>query len=400
MVCVLSMVGGCKSGQSPVAEEISPQYPDQLLQKATNQALNNVDGFPADSLNIPRSIHPDGSLRGVKSRDWTSGFYAGTLWQLYAYSKDPKLKQAAQEWTAFQAKERFDDHTHDLGFKVYCSIGEGYKLTAEPIYKTYIIDAARQLIQRFNPAIGAIRSWDHNRDKWDYPVIIDNMMNLEMLFAATRLSGDSSFYQIALQHAQKTMENHFRADHSSYHVIDFHPDGQVRKRNTHQGHSHESAWARGQAWGLYGFTVAYRETQVAAFLTKAQEIAQFFFHHPRLPEDKVPYWDFDAPGIPEEERDASAAAIAASGLLELSQHDPQNASQYIAWADQILQSLGSEAYQAEQAPFLLRQSVGSKPHDSEVNVPLVYADYFYLEALHRRKELFQRGRLQVSTPAN
>ena len=373
----------------------SPFSPEEQLNILSKKALKNIGLIPLDSMNVPRSIKEDGSLHGVKTRDWTSGFYAGTLWGLYRHSKNEQLKKAAMDWTAFQKKERFDDHTHDLGFKIYCSFGEGFRQMNNEDYKQVIIDASEQLIQRYSDKVGAIRSWDHNRDKWDYPVIIDNMMNLEMLFVASKLTSNPKYSEIAVKHAQKTLKNHFRADNSSYHVIDYYPEnGEVRKRNTHQGHSHESAWARGQAWGLYGFTVTYRETKNRQYLEQAKKIADFFFTHPNLPADKIPYWDFNAPNIPNEERDASAAAIAASGLIELSQHDTENSKKYLAWADQVLSSLSSKAYQATTPPFFVAQCVGSKPHNSEVNVPINYADYYFVEALLRRDALLKNGSLR------
>ncbi len=389
LVCVIW--GACVSQQRVGSSNFSPS---QQLQILTEKAINNITLIPLDSMKVPRSINEDGSLHGVKTRDWTSGFYAGTFWGLYRFSKDARLKKAAMDWTSFQKKERYDDHTHDLGFKIYCSFGEGYRLMNNEDYKQVIIDASEQLIQRYSDKVGAIRSWDHNRDKWDYPVIIDNMMNLEMLFVATKLSGNQKYYEIANKHAQKTLANHFRTDNSSYHVIDYYPEnGEIRKRNTHQGHSHESAWARGQAWGLYGFTVTYRETKNLQYLEKAKEIANFFFTHPNLPTDKIPYWDFNAPNIPNEERDASAAAIAASALIELSQHDTKNSKKYLAWADQVLSSLSSKTYEATTPPFFVTQCVGSKPHNSEINVPISYADYYFVEALLRRNALMKNGSL-------
>ena len=206
-----------------------------------------------------------------------------------------------------------------MGFKIYCSFGNGYRLLKNALYKEVILQSARTLSRRFNAVAGVLRSWDHSRDKWDYPVIIDNMMNLELLFAATRLSGDSSFYKIAVTHANTTMKHHFRPDYSSYHVIDYDSTtGAVRKKNTHQGFAHESAWARGQAWALYGYTMCFRETRDPVYLKQAEQVANFILSHPNLPRDKVPYWDFNAPGIPAEPRDASAAAIIASALYELS----------------------------------------------------------------------------------
>ncbi|MEM9849417.1 MAG: glycoside hydrolase family 88 protein, partial [Bacteroidota bacterium] len=298
-----------------------------------------------------------------------------------------QLKSAAVQWSAVVEKEKMDGGTHDLGFKVYCPFGNAYNITKDDQYKEVYLTASKTLSTRFNPTVGAIRSWDHHSDVWQFPVIIDNMMNLEMLFEATKMTGDSSFYDIAYQHALTTLANHFRADNSSYHVISFNPEtGEVEKRNTHQGHAHESAWSRGQAWGLYGFTVAYRYTKDQKLLKKAQDIAKFIFNHPNLPADLIPYWDYDAPNIPDAPRDVSAATIAASGLFELSQYDTENAAQYVDWANQILANLESDKYQASTAPFFLQQSVGNMPGDSEVTVPIIYADYYYVEALLRSRE--------------
>ncbi len=250
------------------------------------------------------------------------------------------------------------------------------------------VTAAKTLITRYNPQVGAIRSWDHHEHLWKYPVIIDNMMNLEMLFEVTRLTGDSMYHHIADQHARTTLENHFREDNSSYHVIDFNPEsGDVTKKNTHQGLNHESAWSRGQAWGLYGFTVCYRYTQDEKFLAQAKKISNFIFNHPRLPEDKIPYWDYDAENIPDEPRDVSAAAITASALLELGKHDPENADKYIKHADKILESLATDKYQCQVPPFFLKHSVGSIPGKFEMDSPIIYADYFYVEALLRRNKI-------------
>ncbi|MEO0338584.1 MAG: glucuronyl hydrolase, partial [Bacteroidota bacterium] len=252
-------------------------------------------------------------------------------------------------------------------------------------YKQIIVEASNTLIKRYNEEVGAIRSWDFNKEVWQFPVIIDNMMNLEMLFAATQYTGDSVYYDIAYQHAMTTIDNHFREDHSTYHVIDYDTlSGKVRNRHTHQGAAHESAWARGQAWGLYGYTMAYGITKEPKFLETAKNIAQLFFEHPNMPDDKVPYWDFDAPNIPNEPRDASAAAIAASAMLELLEYDPAQKEQYLEWVDTILQTLGDEDYQSDTTPYILEHSVGSVPGDSEVDVPLTYADYYYVEALLRR----------------
>ncbi len=340
----------------------------------------------------PRTLE-NGELKVVASRDWTSGFFPGVLWMLYEYTHKRNWEDSARKYTSLIEKEKLNGGTHDMGFKVYCSFGTGYNITKDAQYKEVIIQSARTLSTRFNPVIGCIRSWDHSRDKWGFPVIIDNMMNLELLFAATRFTGDSSFYRIAVTHANTTMKNHFRSDYSSYHVVDYDTvTGQVVKKNTHQGYAHESAWARGQAWALYGYTMCYRETKDPRYLQQAEHVAAFILNHPNMPKDLVPYWDFNAPGIPNEPRDASAAAVIASGLYELSTFSKPNAKKYRNTADKIVQSL-TQQYRSpigENKGFILLHSTGSKPANSEVDVPLNYADYYYLEAMLRQRSGVRR----------
>lgn len=341
-----------------------------------------------DSLSFPRSTKPDGQLNNVPSSDWTSGFYAGNLWQMYDYTKNEKWLQAAHRYTIGLENEKLNTDTHDVGFMLYCSFGQGYRLKPNENYKEIMLQGARSLSTRFDKNTGCIRSWDFG--KWQFPVIIDNMMNLEFLFWATKVSGDSSFYKIAVSHANTTMKNHFRPDNSSYHVIDYDTiTGAVVSRDTHQGHAPESAWARGQAWGLYGFTVAYRETKDKRYLALAEKIADFYLNHPNLPTDKVPYWDFNAPNIPKEERDASAAAIVASALLELSQY-VKDGQKYVNASKQMLTSLSGDAYMAKPGTnnnFILKHSVGHKYAKSEIDVPIIYADYYYIEALLRYERM-------------
>jgi unsaturated chondroitin disaccharide hydrolase len=257
------------------------------------------------------------------------------------------------------------------------------------------VQSAKTLSTRFRPVTGTMRSWDHSTDKWAFPVIIDNMMNLELLFAATQFTGDSSFYKIAVTHANTTMKNHFRPDYSSYHVIEYDTvTGAVVKKNTHQGYAHESAWSRGQAWGLYGYTMCYRFTKDPRYLQQAENIAAFMLNHPNMPTDLVPYWDYNAPNIPNEQRDASAAAVLASGLYELSTYS-KNARLYKEKADKIISSL-TDHYRApigEAHGYILLHSTGSRPSNSEVDVPLSYADYYYLEALLKSKRLKEKNRL-------
>jgi unsaturated chondroitin disaccharide hydrolase len=332
----------------------------------------------------PRSLNPNGTLKTVESHDWTSGFFPGILWQMYDHTRDASWMMAAQKWNVGLRKEKDNTHTHDLGFMLYCSFGNGYRLTRDDDYKEILLEGARSLSTRFNAKTGCIKSWDHG--KWQFPVIIDNMMNLELLFWATKMSGDSSFYNIAVTHANTTIKNHFRPDNSSYHVVDYDTaSGNVIAKVTHQGFADESAWSRGQAWGLYGFTVAYRETKDPRYLEQAEKIADFYLSHPNMPADKVPYWDFNAAGIQNEERDASAAAIAASGLLELALYSGKGSS-YDAAATEILKSLISDTYFAKPGTnynFFLKHCVGHKPGKSEIDVPLIYGDYYFLEAILR-----------------
>ncbi len=359
------------------------------IKEGQSKANSVNQGTRNPSLVSPRSLTPSGDLILVPSRDWTSGFFPGVLWFLYEASGNKKWEMEARAFTSKIENEKMNAGTHDMGFKIYCSFGSGYRLTKDPVYKDIIIQSARTLSRRFNPVVGCIRSWDHNRDKWDFPVIIDNMMNLELLFAATRFTGDSSFYRIAVSHADNTMKNHYRPDFSSYHVVDYDTlTGQVIKKTTHQGFSNESAWSRGQAWGLYGFTMCYRETHNPKYLALAERIASFILNHPNLPSDLVPYWDFNAPGIPDEPRDASAASVMASALLELGKYS-ENGSEYVKTGRKILKSL-TENYRAPSGTskgFLLIHSTGSKPGNSEIDVPLIFGDYYFMEALLRAKKL-------------
>jgi len=366
----------------PVKEAFAhAQTQSALLLKNTQVARQGKPDLVA-----PRTLE-DGQLKLVRARDWTSGFFPGVLWYLYEYSKAQKWKDQAHYYTQLIQGEQTNAGTHDMGFKIFCSVGNSYRLTQNVQDKEVILTAAKTLSTRFSPQTKLIRSWDHNTDKWKFPVIIDNMMNLELLFEATKLSGDSTYYKIAVSHADETMKNHFRKDYGTYHVVDYNPQtGAVVHKHTHQGYQHESTWARGEAWALYGYTLCYRYTQDQRYLNQADQIAKFLFSHPHMPADLIPYWDFDAPGIPKEPRDASAAAVIASALYELAQYS-KHSKDYQKKANTILNNLYSKyTFKAgEGKGFILNHSTGSKAHDSEVDVPLNYADYYYLEALLRYK---------------
>ena len=371
---------------------VRPSFDAKQGLSIAQQQFVRADQARTSTVRIPHSIKPDGSLNDRETSWWCSGFFPGSLWYLYEYTQDPKYRQLAEKWTAPLEKEQFNTGTHDLGFMLHCSYGNGYRLTKNPKYREVLIQGAKSLASRFDPKVGVIKSWNSFKGGYKYPVIIDNMMNLEFLFEASKLSGDPSFRQIALTHADHTLKNHFRPDGSSVHVVLYDStNGSVRARKTWQGYSDESAWSRGQAWGLYGYVVMFRETKDKKYLDQAEKIANFYLNHPNLPADKIPYWDFNAPNIPNEERDASAGAVAASGLLELSQYVTGAKSKtYFDAAEKMLESLSSPAYRAEPGKnnyFVLMHSVGAKSLNSEIDVPLIYADYYYIEGLMRYLKL-------------
>jgi unsaturated chondroitin disaccharide hydrolase len=346
-----------------------------------------------DITKFPHAINTDGTLKTFKSDWWCSGFFGGSLWYLFEYTKQDKWKTAAHRWTMAVEKEKNNTTTHDLGFMLYCPFGNGYRLTKNEAYIEPMLTGAKSLATRFHPEYGVIKSWDKFQKIYDYPVIIDNMMNLEFLFWAAKQSGNKEFYNRCLSHADSTIKNHYRADYSCYHIVCYAPGGKVLAKKNHQGYADESAWSRGQAWGLYGYTTMYRETKDAKYLAQAEKIADFILYHPNLPADKIPYWDYNAPAIPDEERDVSAATIMASALLELQGYLPGKSAEYHKAAETILRSLASPSYKAklgENQNFILMHSVSAKSLNSEIDVPLIYADYYYLEALLRYDKLAKK----------
>jgi hypothetical protein len=366
---------------------------DSSLDQAVQQYTALDEALP-DTL-FPRTADPDGTLRTSNSAWWTSGFFPGSLWYLYEYTGDRDLEQRALARTRALEREKLNASDHDIGFKIYSSFGHAWQLTGDSAFFRVLMTAASTLATRFNPRVGAIRSWGARSDTaGPYVVIIDNMMNLELLFWAAKHGGERRLFDIAVSHADKTLEHHFRPDGSSYHVVEYDPlTGEVLRKGTEQGYSDSSAWARGQAWGLYGFTMAFRETGYARYLKQAEKIAHFMLRHPHLPDDGMPYWDFDAPEIPNTYRDASAAAITASALLELSRFTEDSLrAVYRDHAGKILQTLSRPPYRTEpggKTHFLLRHGVGNLPGRSEVDVPLSYADYYYVEALLRHRQILQ-----------
>ena len=363
---------------------------ERNLADASAQYSLMMKNLPPDS--FPKTYYPQTGKYGFSNSGWwCSGFYPGTLLYLYEQTNNRALYDEAMRIDELLKKEQFNTHTHDLGFMMYCSFGNANRLSPSAAYKEVLLNSAKSLSTRFSPVTGCIKSWD-SKDPNDFLVIIDNMMNLELLFWATKASGDSSFYKLAVTHANTTMKNHFRPDYSSYHVLNYNKEtGAVKEKKTAQGYADESAWARGQAWGLYGYTVMYRATKDKKYLQQAQHIAQFILANPNLPADKVPYWDYNAPGMPNVLRDASAAAIAASALIELSAYAaPPQRKEYMKAAETMLRSLSAAPYKAavgSNGGFLLQHSVGHLPQKSEVDVPLTYADYYFVEAMIRYKAL-------------
>lgn len=374
--------------EEPLAKVI-----ERGLTVSTEQALLMAKELEPQEGRLPKSIK-DGQLETSDCYWWCSGFFPGELWYLYENNPTPELKRYAELFTERLEKVQYVTSNHDVGFMLYCSYGNGYRLTKNPAYKEVLTTGANSLSTRFRLAVGAIRSWEFNKDKWQYPVIIDNMMNLELLTWASKETGDNRFRDIAVSHADKTIANHFRPDYSSYHVVSYDTiTGVPHAKVTHQGYADSSAWARGQSWALYGYTMMARETGKPEYLTQAKQIARFLMNHPHMPADKVPYWDYDAPDIPNAPRDASAAAIMASALIELSQLDrSEEAPGYLEFAEQQVRSLSSPTYLAEKGTncdFVLMHSTGHLPGNSEVDVPLSYADYYYVEALMRLKKLMK-----------
>ena len=356
----------------------------ELLDKSLDSAAVANPGAAI----YPRSINKDGTLWTSNYKWWCSGFYPGSLWYVYEYTGDEKIKQLALEYQAGLEPLRFRKDDHDIGFQLMCSYGNCLRLTGDQTCVPVLIDGANSLASRFDPEVGCTRSWSFG--KWSFPVIVDNMMNMELLLKAAELGGSDSLKNVALAHARTTMKNHFRDDKSCFHLVDYNPEtGEVVGKQTVQGLADDSAWARGQAWGLYGFTMVYRFCKEQDILDHAIAIAEYLL--PRLPEDGVPFWDYDSAEIPNDVRDASAAAIMASSLIELSQSvDAEKAERYLAAAEKMLRTLASEEYlcaEGEDYGFLLKHSTGNKNTDSEVDVPLTYADYYFLEALIRWSRL-------------
>lgn len=386
---------GC-SMQKKLKNTVLSKKLNGVLLQSSEQYKSLMKSTPEGSL--PRTCEK-GAVQYTASDGWVSGFFPGTLLRLYQYTKDSNLLNEALRRMNLLEKEQYNKNTHDLGFMMYCSFGNALSIAPNKGYDSILINSARSLSTRFNPVVGCIRSW--NSDPAHFVVIIDNMMNLDLLMYAFRQTHDSAFYNIAVTHANTTMKNHFRPDYSTYHVVDYNPiTGAVQEKRTHQGAANESAWARGQAWGLYGYTMMYRETADKKYLDLAQHIAGFILNNRNMPADKIPYWDFNSPDIPNTFRDASAAAIISSALIELADYTTNAVKkrEYQKVAAVILQNLSGPPYKTEGdegCGFLLKHSVGHMPNKSEIDVPLSYADYYFVEAAMRYLGLLKMDNTQI-----
>lgn len=367
-------------------QESMKQLTDRVFEVAEYQ-FTEMDKTLTDT-NVPKSTR-FGVLVPSETKSWTSGFYPGSLWYVYMYTGNENTKVLAEKNTEKLYIETQRVRSHDIGFMVNCSYGNALRITGDEKYREPYINAAKLLTTRFNPTVGLTQSWNitPSRKQWKFPVIIDNMMNLELLTQAHKMSGIDSLLTVAVTHANTTMKNHFRPDYTTWHVVDYDPEtGDIRMKVTHQGYSDDSAWSRGQAWAVYGYTMMFREVGDEAYLALAENIARMLLD--KLPEDGIPYWDFDSPDIPDAQRDASAGAIMASSFIELAGYTQDKAlsKALMEMAETQIRTLASPEYLAEKGRngfFLLKHSVGSYPSDTEVNVPLTYADYYFLEALLR-----------------
>ena len=381
-----------QTSEEKITKSISEEKIDSVNQLAANQYLSMAKNL--EESRYPKTFYPENNkFETSNSGWWTSGFYPGTLLYLYEETGEDSLKIEAERILIDLKREESNTSTHDLGFMMFCSFGNANRIDPKPEYQEILMNSAKSLATRYNDTVKAIRSWDsaswNKAGEDDLVVIIDNMMNLELLFWATEHSGDSTYYDIAVNHANTTMENHFREDYSSYHeVIYDEATGDVKKQITNQGFADDSNWARGQAWGLYGYVVIYRATKDDKYLEMAKNIAEVILNDPNMPEDKIPFWDFDTDKIPDDLKDSSAAAVMASALLELYEYTDD--AEYFTVAEEMLESLSSPEYLADQdelGGFLLKHGVGNMPNNTEVDVPLTYGDYYFVEALKRYQEI-------------
>lgn len=405
-----------ESNQMAILQVSAPAHGTVVINSnapVTTPALSNLFQFAAIQLSntvvqvgntnlYPRSTQTNGSWNTVPNSDWTSGFFPGSLWYLYEQTGDPNFEKWAQQWTAGIAAEEYDTSTDDVGFMFNTSFGNGYRLTGNSTYKSVLLQAAHSLTNRYNSIIGCLAD-DTLLSPPEFQVIIDTMMNTELLYHGTDINGDTNLSDKAFSHAEHAMTNQIRSDTSTFHLVLYSTvNGALLYQGTRAGYSATSTWARGHAWGTYGFTMAYRETGYLPFLSAAGQVASYYLTN--VPSDYVPYWDYDAPNLPNAQRDSSSAAITLSALVQLSQlaTNMQDSATFWAGAHNILESLGSTNYLAQgtTSSGILLHGTGEPPQYpvSEVNVSLIYGDYYFVEALRRYAEAY--GRTNVTYTPN
>jgi hypothetical protein len=381
LICTLVL---CSFTGALDSQELSQQV-EHALQFSETQLAETVSQL-GDTTVYPYRTIEDTVWYTRSAGSWVTGWFPGCLWQMYDRTLDETWRRWAESWTAGLEDSKYKTNTHDVGFIIFCSFGNGYRLTGREDYKDVIIQAARSFATRYHPRVGCFRSWNSYR----FPVIIDNMANLEILFWASRNGGEPEWYDMAVSHALRTSEDHIRPDGGTYQIVDYDTTtGDYYTRTTKQGASAESTWSRGQAWGLYGFVMAYRETGDLRFLETACTLADYFVDN--LPDDYVPYWDFQASDIPDEEKDVSAAAIAVSGLIELSTMVTESRARqkYQLAVSNILTSLCSPSYLAEgtNGCGILMHGVQNHNAGKGIDESSIYADYYFIEALLRYQDM-------------
>jgi unsaturated chondroitin disaccharide hydrolase len=376
------------------ALQAQPLSGEKLKAKLRSNLTLAVSQYKLLQRNVPNDRMPQnfdiatGTLKTSDITWWCSGFFPGTLWYLFEHSRDSEIRGIAEARLRQMEPMKHYTGNHDLGFMMFCPFGNAYRITGNPAYKTTIDTAAMSLATRYRPQIQSIQSWDSSKN-FRCAVIVDNMMNLELLMWASANGGSPRLREIAVTHANTTIERHFRPDNAAFHVLDYSlgGGGRLLRKTTWQGASDSSAWSRGQAWALYGFSSMYRLSDDRRYLDQARKLAAFILDHPRLPKDGIPYWDFDAPDIPNTLRDASAGSILASAFLEMAgQVKGKEGARYLRAAENILTTLSTDTYLAAPGTnggFLLKHSVGALPLKGEVDVALTYADYYFVEAMMR-----------------
>lgn len=362
----------------------------QALDFSVQQYKLMVASLP-DSTTFPRRTKSatDGTLVTVKAGDWTSGFFPGCLWYLYQYTGDVYWKSKALKWTGNLLSQKTNyNQGHDLGFVMNSSYGNAFRMTGDSSNIPILIESGQTLSNRFSPQVGCTKSWNsgswaswsNNTGSWSFPVIIDNMMNLELLIKTSIYTNDSSYYKNACTHANTTLLNHIRSDSSTFHVVDYdNITGLIRARGTKQGLADASCWSRGQAWGIYGFSMMYKYSNDSVYLKTAKKLLGYYLKN--KPTDYIPFWDYNVPTIPNTYRDASAAAITSSALIDL--YISTNDSSYLIYAENIIQSLGTSSYTnalGTKANFILSHSTGGT-NGYEPDVSQNYAEYYYIETL-------------------